>query len=138
MSRTRRARARRRRSDGSVSAELVIITPVLMLLVMLVVQFALWQHAQHVAMAAAERGAETARVEGGSDVQGQNAAQSTLTALAGGLLTNPRVSVSRSGDVVHVDVTGAADSVVPFLSLPVHAVAAGPVERFQPAPATAP
>jgi Flp pilus assembly protein TadG len=122
---------------GSVSAELVIVTPVLLLLVMFVVQFALWQHAQHIAEAAAQRGAQTARVAGGSNTQGQQAAQTAVAQLGGSLLTDPSVTVSRSRGVVTVEVAGTAESVVPFLSLPVHAVVQGPVERFVP-PGSAP
>ena len=117
---------------GSVSTELVIATPVLLLLVMLVVQFALWEHAQHIAEAAAQRGAETARVAHGTDAQGRAVLQTAITQLGGSLLVDPTVSISRSGDVVTVDVTGSAEAVLPFLSLPVRAVAVGPVERFVP------
>ena len=41
---------------GAVAAELVVATPLLLVLVLLVVQFALWQHGVHVATAAAEEG----------------------------------------------------------------------------------
>ena len=131
-SRGRRRPCRRVREDGSVSTELVVVTPVLLLLVMAVVQFALWQHAQHVAEAAAQRGAETARVEGGTDVQGQDVAQSAIQQIGGGLLVAPAVRVSRTGGVVTVQVSGSAQQVVPFLSLGVSATAQGPVERFVP------
>ena len=123
---------RRAREDGTVSAELVIVMPVLMMLVMLVVQFALWQHAQHVAEAAAQRGAETARVEGGTDAQGRDVAQSAIRQIGGGLLVSPSVSISRNAGVVTVQVSGTAQPVVPFLSLGVSATAQGPVERFVP------
>ena len=106
------------------------MTPVLLLLVMLVVQFALWQHAQHIAEAAAQRGAESARVEHGTDADGRAAAQTAVTQLGGNLLLNPTVTVSRNAGVVQVDVTGTAEGVVPFLSLGVHATSLGPVERF--------
>ncbi len=123
---------------GSVSTELVVATPLLLVLVMLVVQFALWEDAQHVAESAAERGAETARVEHGSDAQGLTAAQTTIAQLGGHLLLGPTVSVSRSGEVVTATVSGRAEAVVPFVTLQVHATAAGPVERFQSPLATAP
>jgi Flp pilus assembly protein TadG len=113
-----------------VSAELVIVTPLLMLLVLLVVQFALWQHAQHIAEAAAQRGAQTARVQGGTDAQGQTIAETATSQLGANLLVNPSVSVSRAGGVVRVEISGTAEAVVPFLSLPVRAVVNGPVERF--------
>jgi len=121
-----------RSQRGAVSAELVIVTPILLILVMLVVQFALWQHAEHIAEAAAQRGAETARVERGTDAQGRVVAQAAVAQLGASLLVDPAVNVSRSGGVVTVDVTGSAQTVVPFLSLPVHAVAQGPVEHFVP------
>lgn len=123
---------------GSVSTELVVVTPVLLLLVMVVVQFALWEHAQQIVQAAAQRGAETARVDHGSDGQGLATAEAALTQLGGRLLVNPQVTVSRSGQVVAVSVSGNAEAVVPFLSLAVHATVAGPVERFQTPPAAAP
>ena len=125
-SRTAMVRAQR----GSVSTELVIVTPVLLLLVMVVVQFALWEHAQHIAEAAAQRGAETARVENGSDAQGAATARAAVTELGGSLLVDATVSVVRNGDIVTATVSGSAEGLVPFLSLPVRATAVGPVEHF--------
>jgi Flp pilus assembly protein TadG len=87
--------AARRDQRGSVSTELVVVTPVLLLLVMLVVQFALWQHAQHIAQAAAQRGAETARVEGGSDAEGRVMTQAALAQLGGDLLSQPAVTIAQ-------------------------------------------
>ena len=113
-----------------MSAELVVVTPLLMLLFLLVVQFALWQHAAHIAEAAAQRGAQSARVQGGTDAQGYADAQSATSQLGANLLINPTVTVTRAGDVVRVQVSGTAEQVVPFLSLPVTAVVNGPVERF--------
>jgi Flp pilus assembly protein TadG len=138
MARIERARSSTvtRRQGGSVSTELVVATPLLLLLVMVVVQFALWEHAQHIAEAAAQRGAEMARVERGTDAQGRTTAQTAIAQLGSSLLVNPLVSVARTGDVVTVSVSASAEAVVPFLSLPVHATAAGPVERFV-APAAA-
>jgi Flp pilus assembly protein TadG len=127
-----RPRVARRQQSGAVSAELVIVTPLLMLLVLLVVQFALWQHAQHIAEAAAQRGVQTARLEGGTDAQGYAAAETATSQLGANLLVDPTVTVSRGGGVVHVEISGTAEPVVPFLSLPVHAVVNGPVERFTP------
>ena len=132
MRRDHRDRGSARSQAGAVATELVIVTPVLLLLMMVVVQFALWEHAQHIAQAAAQRGAETARVEHGSDAQGLATARQAITQLGGNLLVGSSVTISRSGDVITVDVTGRADAVVPFLELPVTATAVGPVERFQP------
>ena len=135
---TRRGGGGGRIQAGSVATELVIVTPVLLLLVMVVVQFALWEHAQQIAQAAAQRGAETARIEHGSDSQGLATAQAALAQLGGRLLVDPQVEVSRTSLVVTVSVSGSAEGVVPFFSLAVHATIAGPIERFQPPAAATP
>ena len=41
---------------GSATTEVVLLTPVLLFLIMAIIQFGLWYHAQHVAQAAAEQG----------------------------------------------------------------------------------
>src|SRR5450755_2728979 len=87
--RAQRHRTCSRTDGGAVSAELVIVTPLLMLLFLLVVQFALWQHAVHIAEAAAQRGAQGARLQGGTDAQGYADAQSATSQLGANLLVNP-------------------------------------------------
>src|SRR3569833_4288637 len=53
---------RRRRSDrGANTLELALLTPILLLVILFVVQFALVFHARHVALAAAQAGARVAR-----------------------------------------------------------------------------
>jgi Flp pilus assembly protein TadG len=136
--RAHRHRTRSRSDGGAVSAELVIVTPLLMLLFLLVVQFALWQHAVHIAEAAAQRGAQSARLQGGTDAQGYADAQSATSQLGANLLVNPTVTVTHAAGVVRVQVSGTAEPVVPFLSLPVTAVVNGPVERFTVPGAAAP
>ena len=73
------ARRRRRRwcravrgdERGSVSAELVLATPLLLVLIMGVVQFALWEHATHVADAVAQQGLAVGRLQGETAAAGQ-------------------------------------------------------------------
>src|SRR6266511_2499219 len=80
MTRQRRA-APAGRQTGAVTAELVVATPLLLLLVLLVVQFALWQHGLHVATAAAEEGERAARLEGGTAAAGAARARQFLATL---------------------------------------------------------
>ncbi|HVK20005.1 MAG TPA: TadE/TadG family type IV pilus assembly protein [Actinokineospora sp.] len=115
---------------GSVSAELVLVIPLLLFLLLLIVQFALWSHATHVAQAAASNGLAVARAQNGSADLGSAAAQRVLDDLAGGPLVDPAVTAHRDNTTASVHITGTASAVVPFLRLPVHAEAAGPVERF--------
>ncbi|MFD0201420.1 MULTISPECIES: TadE/TadG family type IV pilus assembly protein [Saccharothrix] len=132
--RARWGRVRRalRGDRGSVSAELVIATPLLLLLLLAIVQFALWSHATHIAQAAASQGLAVARSQNGTAAAGTSSAQQLLDQLASGPLTGSTVTSDRTADSASVRVSGTATSVVPFLSLPVHAEAAGPVERFVP------
>ena len=134
--RSRRRGPRRRPSAdrGSVSAELVIAMPLLLLLILLIAQFALWAHATHIAQAAAAQGLAAARVSNGTTATGVTAANQLLTQLGQGPLREPRVAVSRTGQEATVRVTGSATAVVPFLHLQVHGEAAGPVEVFRTAP----
>lgn len=124
---------RRRDDSGAVAAELVVATPLLLLLILAVVQFALWQHASHVADAIAQQGLAAARVQGGSPAAGQAEANLVYGQLGRGLLVDPTITASDTATTAQVVVTGHTTSVVPFLRLPVRAVAAGPRERFVPA-----
>jgi len=117
---------------GSVSAELVIATPLLLFVVMAIVQFALWSHATHIAQAAAAQGLAAARVQDAAAVQGDAAARRLLDQLGHGPLTHARIDTTRSGDTVVIRVSGHTTAVIPLLHLPVHAEATGPVERFIP------
>jgi Flp pilus assembly protein TadG len=117
---------------GAVSAELVIATPLLLLILLAIVQFALWSHATHIAQAAASQGLAAARAQHGTAAAGTAGAQQVLDQLAQGPLTGTSVASERGAESASVRVSGTATSVVPFLSLPVHAEAAGPVERFVP------
>lgn len=117
---------------GSVSAELVLATPLLLLMLLVIVQFGLWSHATHIAQAAASQGLAAARVQGGTSAAGSASAQQMLDQLAHGPLTGASVSADRTGTTASIRIAGSATSVVPFLHLPVHAEAAGPLERFLP------
>jgi Flp pilus assembly protein TadG len=129
----------RQRADerGSVSTELVIATPLLLFLIMAIVQFALWQHANHVARTVAQQSVAAARVEGASASTGQDEAHTVLDQIGTKELRNAQVTTTRDDDTTTVIVTGESSSVLPFFHLPVRAVATGPTERFRP-PANAP
>ncbi|WP_410593608.1 TadE/TadG family type IV pilus assembly protein [Amycolatopsis sp. lyj-23] len=129
-----RGRIRRllRGDRGAVSAELVIATPLLLLMLLAIVQFALWSHATHIAQAAASQGLAAARAQNGTAAAGSASAQQMLDQLARGPLTGTGVGADRTANSASIRISGTATSVVPFLSLPVHAEASGPVERFVP------
>ncbi|WP_116051847.1 TadE/TadG family type IV pilus assembly protein [Amycolatopsis palatopharyngis] len=121
-----------RGDQGSISTELVIATPLLLLMLLAIMQFALWSHATHIAQAAASQGLAVVRVQDGTALAGTASAQQVLDQLAGGPLTGTAVATDRGATSASVRISGTATPVIPFLSLPVYAEAAGPVERFIP------
>ena len=125
-------RLRRGAEDGAGSLEVVLVMAGLIVVITFVVQFALWQQAQHVAVAAAQDGAQAARVEGATASIGQERARSFLAQTASRLVETPTVDASRDAQVARVTVRGQVTSLLPGLRLPVRASAAGPVERFRP------
>ena len=134
VARLRRARARLiaavRDEHGAATAQIVIATPVLLFMLLVIVQFAIWSQATHVAQAAASQALEATRVAGGTSETGQTEAQNVLDQLDTGPLTGSTIHVTRTATTARVSITGAAESIVPFLHLPVHAEASGPTEQF--------
>lgn len=128
--RVRRVRATSQR--GAATLELVLATPLLVFCLMLVIQAGLWMHATHVAQTTAQRGLESARAYNGSAAEGHETATQTLHELAGGALKDPSVDVTRGPAQASVEVSGYALTLIPGMRLPVHAHAAGGVERFVP------
>ena len=120
----------RRDERGSATAELVIATPLLLLLILGIVQFALWEHATHVAQTVAQQGLAAGRVQGGDDQAATSEATSVLTQVGSGVLVTPNVTATRGNVTTTVVVTGQAEGILPFLNLPVRSVATGPTERF--------
>jgi hypothetical protein len=117
---------------GSVAAQVVAAAPLLLFLVLAIVQYVVWSMASHVAQAAAARGLDQARLTGGSNQSGTVTVTQILDQLDDGSLTNRHVSITRNRQTITVRVTGTAETVIPFLHLPIHADAVGPIEQFIP------
>lgn len=120
-----------RDDSGSVSTEVVLVVPALLLLVLLSVQFGLWYHASAVAKAAAEEGARAARAEGATAPDGEARARSFLAQAGPTIIERAQVTATRTAATAGVEVRGVAVNVVPGFRLPVNAVAASPVERYR-------
>jgi hypothetical protein len=113
---------------GDVSAQLVLLTPLLLFLVMVVVQLALWLHASNVGAAVAARGASAAAVAGASAGDGESAA--VVFAQEAGIQLASAPVVERRSDVVTARVEVRLARLLPGLPGTVTRVAAAPVERF--------
>ena len=129
-----RKRACRLVRDDRGSAELVVATPLLLLLVLGVIQFAIYEHASQVAQTSAAQALAATRVLGGTTASGRNEAESLLSSVGRGVVINPVVSVSRGATTATVTVTGSAEGVIPLLHLAVSASSSGPIERFVTGP----
>ncbi|GLZ30874.1 hypothetical protein Lesp02_30630 [Lentzea sp. NBRC 105346] len=129
-----RAALHRLRTDqrGTGTVELVIATPLLLLLILLITQFALYMHATHIAQAAASEALSAARVSGGTASAGNTEGKRVLTQLGSGPLQETSMNVQRGPTQASVTVTGTVINVIPFVTFTVHAEAVGPVEKFTP------
>ena len=116
---------------------MVIVTPLLLLLIMGIIQFALWEHATHIADAVAQQGVSVARLQGSTASEGQSEAQGVLDQLGRGALVSSKITATRNAANTTVIVTGKAESIIGLFSLPVRAVASGPTEAYT-TPAQAP
>ena len=124
-----------KRADGGEAGvstlEAVLVFPALLLLLMLIIQFALWYHASDLATAAAQDGARAARVEGATASDGTLKANALLDQTGRSILKGRQVTVERNADVTRVEVRGTCIELVPFLHLPVHAIAESSTEQFR-------
>lgn len=121
----------RRRDDGSVSIQLVVLMPALFSVMFLGMQGALFYHARTVAMAAAQEGARTAAGLTGTGPAGTQDAYSFITDAGGAdVLKAPQVTSSRSATSATVTVTGISLSVIPGWSPTITQSASFPVERI--------
>ena len=115
--------------------ELVLLAPLLMLAVFAVVQAALYMHARHVVLAAAQQGARLARVATVDETAAVDGARagtfSYVRQIGPDIVSDPAVTVTRAGGTATVRVTAHAVSILPGFTLRVVEVSSGPVEEFR-------
>jgi Flp pilus assembly protein TadG len=122
--------ATRRGARGSVTLEIAILGPVMLLLVFALVQTVLWYYARGLAIAAAQQGASAAAAYGATSSTGAAHARDFLA----GQDSLRDIQVSTTGSTrteVRVEVTGRALSVLPGVAgIVIQQSAYAPVERF--------
>ncbi len=129
----RRATRARHGDEGAASTELVVATPLIMIMLLVVVQLAVWGWAEQVASAAARRGVDAARLAGADPQAAQTTAGLITSQIGGGVLTHPQITVTQtSPTLLTVTVTGSAIRYLPGLGLHVSARATAPREAFHP------
>lgn len=114
---------------------MVLLTPLLMVMVFGIVQTALYMHARHVLLAAAQQGARNLRTTSPADARGLEQARARtldyLRQLGPDIVTAPSVDVSRTATVGTVVVRASAVSILPGVRLRVIARSSGPLEVFR-------
>ena len=125
------------RDRGATSIELVMYTPMLMVVIFLTVQFALSWHGSQVAGVVAREAARDARTNGGTLfalVQAEQDAYDFARELGGAALTDVRVEVAAvpGAQEVSVTVSGRSVEIIPGFAPRVSRTVQGPVESFRP------
>lgn len=128
MRQPRRSRARVDR--GEATAQVVILTPILILLVFLGIQAAIYFHAANVAAAAASQGAAAGSRRGSGIAEATAAADQTLADL--GDSGEAQTTAEQDAAFVRVTVQVDVPRILPFFPETVSRTAIEPNERFVP------
>ncbi len=102
---------------GTASLELAIVAPVLMLLVLGVLQFGLWYHAQNVVQAAALEGARVAAAEHGTAGAGKSRALEVVQEGLGDAADDQGATASMGQESARVQVTAQLAGLLPIPGL---------------------
>jgi hypothetical protein len=126
-------KARRLRDErGALSIEFLLVISALMVVFLLMLQYAVKAHAHRVAEVAAEEALAAASAYDGSVASGESAGNHRLTDL--GTLSDPHIFVTRSGTTATVTVSGDVEQLIPFLPIHVFVHLQGPIEHFVESP----
>lgn len=120
------------RDSGETSAQVVLVVPVIILVLMLAIQAGLYFHTSNVAGAAAAQGATAAssvKIASSVAVQlGQTSASNFVMAAGAQLFATPLVIISAG--MVSVTVQVKVPRIIPFFSSSVGRSVIEPLERF--------
>lgn len=115
-----------------MAIEFMLVISMLIVVFLLMLQYAVRAHAERVANAAAEQGLAATASYDGSSASGRSVTREYLSKLGPGL-HDATVTAGRSPTTATVSVSGSVDQLIPFLTVTVHVRVRGPVERFVPA-----
>ena len=125
-------RRRLRGERGANSIEFVLYTPLLFLIILVIVQFALTWHANQIATSTAREAARVARTSH-SVAEAESAGQQFLNQVGGHQLNEEVIDVVFFGDnMVRATVTGRGREIIPGMTPEVAQIIEGPIERFDP------
>lgn len=113
---------------GSTTVEAAGYTILMLLVLTVLVQAAVWGLADLSARQAAQHGLQTARVAGGDEQTGHADTTAMLQAINPHGLTDTDITVQRGPDTTTVTITGTVLQVIPGVSIPISVQAQAPTE----------
>ncbi len=116
---------------------MALALPLLLMVAIALLQFALFYHAQNVVTAAVQDGARVAAADGRSLEEGLGHAQSLLRAGLGGRAGDVSLQGQETGDVVLIEARGGLRAIIPWVAdarLPLGARSLMEKERFRAGP----
>jgi hypothetical protein len=119
-----------RRDRGESTTQVVLLVPIMLLMLLLGVQAAVWYHSANIAASAAAQGAAAASVVGAGPGTGVTVARTSVRDLGGRLAAEPIAWAD--GRQVAVTVRLEVPRLVPFFTPVVSRTATEPRERFIP------
>lgn len=129
--RSRISTVRRSRERGSVTLEWMILFPLVLLVLLLGMQAALYYQARTLAVAAAEEGARAAAGERARATDGTLSATDLITQAGGEqMLPDYRIRAERTGTTATVEVTATSPSIIPGWRITLHQICSRPVEHL--------
>jgi Flp pilus assembly protein TadG len=117
--------------------ELALVLPVLLLILIGIVQFALVYHARDVATTAAQEGARLAATEGRTPEEGEARARAVLQSGLGQTGAGFNVTAEDNGETVVVETSGDYPLIIPWVtgnSIPIEAKSEVHLEGFRSGP----
>ena len=124
-----RRRRQIRDERGVVAIEFMLVVSMLVVVFLLMLQYAVRAHAHRIATGAAEEGLAATTAYDGTAADGRRVTAGYLTKLSPGL-HDPSIATSRTSTSASVMVTGEVTQLIPFLTVEVSVRVEGPVERF--------
>lgn len=120
-----------------MAIEFLLVISMLIVVFLLMLQYAVKAHAQQIAAAAADEGLAVASSYDGTATDGERTADNYLTHIGPGLASS-NVAATRNATSATVTITGKVDQLIPFLAVTVSVHVEGPVEHFVSPPGTSP
>jgi Flp pilus assembly protein TadG len=135
----RRLRASGPRDRGETVVELAILAPLMLLIIWMTIQYALYFEARQVALEAAQTGARFAEQNATKDVNWRVDAENAAKAFYNGLGTKvlgaggiQATAVSPAAGEVRVTVSGDVASILLGVPIRIQEISSGPIECFRP------